>query len=66
MDEIEVPWVEVGSMQIQCPVCPDIVLLPVRARLVSNEIGQQFAQTDVQMDDLWAHAWTHTEVSGDQ
>jgi hypothetical protein len=28
-------------------------------QLTTNEDGEQVATVDLQMDDVWAHAWTH-------
>lgn len=57
--EPDVPWVNAGDFVVKCPECEAEVPLVVRCRLVSNELGQQYVQTDVQTDDLWGHAWTH-------
>ena len=45
---------------VTCPDCGEelpIGLTPLR--LGVDEDGQQVASADLQMDDLWAHAWTH-------
>ena len=50
---------------VACPDCGEelpIGLTPLR--LGTDEDGQQVASADLQMDDVWAHAWTHGTDKG--
>ena len=45
---------------VACPECGEELPIGVAPlRLETNEAGGQEAFLDLQMDDLWAHAWTH-------
>jgi hypothetical protein len=49
---------------VSCPDCGEEVpigMAPIR--LDVDDEGRQVAFADLQMDDVWAHAWTHD--SGD-
>lgn len=55
-------WIDVGNLGVVCPRCDEEILLPVKARIVVNELGQQFIQTDADADPLWYHAFGHKGV----
>lgn len=45
---------------VVCPDCGEQIPIGVAPlRLETNEAGGQEAFMDLQMDDIWAHAWTH-------
>jgi hypothetical protein len=54
---------QLEALGIQCPACPEIIPVPVTARIVDGEFAHLgMAQLEVEPDtaDLWAHMWTHT------
>ena len=45
---------------VACPDCGEEVPIGLSPlALGTDEDGQQVATADLQMDDVWAHAWTH-------
>lgn len=48
-----------GTAQIECPECFEVIDVPVLAELVPDEDGRQFFKFTPDMADLWAHAWRH-------
>ena len=51
---------------LECPDCGEEVPIGIAPlRLGQDDDGQQVAFADLQMDDLWAHAWTHGKEGPD-
>lgn len=50
---------------VQCPQCGDAVPIGLGPLTLHDLDGQQVANVDLEMDDLWAHQWTHKPSDGD-
>lgn len=56
------PWTKFAEGKVACPQCAEEIPVPVLARL--NGEGQQALETQPDMSELWAHAWTHGPSEG--
>ncbi|GAA4176542.1 hypothetical protein [Gryllotalpicola koreensis] len=54
--------VSVGTVEVICPVCEQIVPVPVTADIVGQFDQELRLECTPDMADLWAHMWAHEEA----
>jgi hypothetical protein len=54
--------VKVPPLQIECPECAEVIPVPLIMQASTVVDGSLSVNVEPDMADLWAHAWTHTEV----
>lgn len=53
--------VNLGVASIECPHCGQVIPMPVRGTLVTDEDGGSDVRWEPDMTELRLHVWTHQE-----
>lgn len=53
----------IQPLLVECPECHEKIHVPLRLSLGSIREGNLLLDIVPELDDLWAHAWTHENGS---